>query len=133
MKKIFDLEEEHIEIINKVKSEHPEIKTEVAALKYIILRYKDNEDIENRIAEKVSDRLLQDTQSLKYASKASEQNTQVLLDGLNTLLYKWNVEYPILTDIQEHPLIQDSKNNLKKKITHAKQKKDSRNARKQIM
>ena len=66
---------------------------------------------------------------LKWSLQTAEQNSIILLDAVNTLLHNENLNTCITTDFLPNEVITQSKNNLKEKITHFKQKSDDRKAK----
>ena len=138
MKKLFDLEPELIEVIQRVKKEN-NYKSEVAALSYIIRQYEENcsKVISDRDAEKIADVFLgkfNDTyykfmERLRWATQTSEINSIVIKDGVNTILSKNGVQHGVLCDIAMSPVLQESEDYYKQKIEHFRQKKIDRENR----
>lgn len=138
MKKIFNLEPELIEIIQRVKTEK-NLGTEVKALSYIIRKYDDYSSrvISDQDAEKIADVFLEkynDTyykfmERLRWATQTAEVNSIIVKDVLNTMLTKAGVQHSVLCDIAMSPVIADSEAYYKKKIEHFRQKKVDRKNR----
>lgn len=66
---------------------------------------------------------------MKWALQTAEQNTIVLLDVANTLLFKEDKMSCITTDFATNSVIAESREHLKEKIAHFKQKSDDRKAK----
>lgn len=137
--KHYDIDEDVLHIIQKVKEEQG-LKTEVAALSYIVRKHEDvkEDTISQKQMEELADIFLQKYSEqyykffdrLRWATQTAEMNSIIMKDVLNTLLIRDRIEYCMLTDIETSPVIQTSMEYQKNKIEHFKQKKDDRNARK---
>lgn len=128
MRKLFDLSDTEIELLNKVKQER-DLGSEVAALRYILRRYQEQQDQMTLIREAIS---VYETEMkgfhdrIKWASTVSERNTTMLLDVANTIMFQQGIEDCIPVDDIESPVLARSREILKKKLAHFKQQKDNR-------
>ena len=128
MKKIFDLSEEEVALLDKVKEEKKLI-SQVSALRYILKSYEEKEDKRKLIEEAIS---VYETEMkgfherLKWSTTMSERNTIMLLDAVNTILFSQGVDNCIPIEDIEHPVLARSREILKKKLAHFKQQKDDR-------
>lgn len=120
MKKIFDLSEEEVALLDKVKEEKKLI-SQVAALRYILKSYEEKEDKRKLIEEAIS---VYETEMkgfherLKWSTTMSERNTIMLLDAVNTILFSQGVDNCIPIEDIEHPVLARSREILKKKLAH---------------
>ena len=62
---------------------------------------------------------------LKSSVRKTEQNSQVILEAINMILFNTGIELCIETEKVKSPVIEQAKENYKKKIVHFKQKKDN--------
>lgn len=128
MKKIFDLSEKEIALLDKVKEEK-ELISQVAALRHILKSYEEKEDKRKLIEEAIS---VYETEvkgfhdRLKWSTTMAERNTIMILDVLNTMLFHEGIENCILVEDIENPVVARSREIMKKKLAHFKQQKDNR-------
>lgn len=66
---------------------------------------------------------------MKWATQTAEQNSIVLLDAINTILWLLNAKDNIAVEHASHPVISQSKKLLKKKLAYFKQKSDERKSK----
>ena len=104
--KPFRLEEEDEKIIQKVQEEQG-LKSEAAALRYILRQYSKNEKTVNGISMEVFRKM--------------EEMQELTLDILNTILIDSEEESEVLIKLKDHR---------KKKLANLKQKKDYKNKKK---
>lgn len=128
MKKIFDLSEKEIALLDKVKEEK-ELISQVAALRHILKSYEEKEDKRKLIEEAIS---VYETEvkgfhdRVKWSTTMAERNTIMILDVLNTMLFHEGIENCILVEDIENPVVARSREIMKKKLAHFKQQKDNR-------
>ncbi|NCE98097.1 hypothetical protein [Emergencia sp. 1XD21-10] len=128
--KHYVLSEKSLKIIRQVMEEM-QIKTENAAVEFLINQYSRREEQEERIAQRVLRELAGPLAAAAAASRAADQNTQIILDALNTILMEYGYPYNYPVDSSCSPVIHQSREALQKKIARAKQiKDDGRNRRK---
>lgn len=137
-KKHFNLDQETIQIIQRVKEEQG-FKSEVKALTYIVKKYEeqkkmslsdaDVEIIADAVVSKYNDTYYKFLERLRWATQTAEQNSIVTKDVLNTFLIKQGIEHCVLSDVTPSPVITTSMDYQKNKIEHFKQKKDDRKNR----
>ena len=110
--KPFRLEEEDEKIIQKVQEEQG-LKSEAAALRYILRQYSKNEKTVNGISMEVFRKM--------------EEMQELTLDILNTILIdsRFDVCYPVSEE--ESEVLIKLKDHRKKKLANLKQKKDYKN------
>ena len=114
MKKIFELKEQQIKIIQQVMNEKPECNTEAAALRYIIESY----DYEKSEAERIT--------KIVLTSMETEKNSHILIDVINTILFKMNINHLVSPGAIEHDVITESKKIHEKSLRKKKQYKDNK-------
>ena len=66
---------------------------------------------------------------IRWGVQTAEQNTIMMMDVLNTLLWLFNAKNCYRVGEITHPVIKESKDELKKKIAHFKQKSDERKSK----
>lgn len=129
VKRTYNMEQEKLDLIDRVKEEQG-FKTATAALHYIMDKYVELSDeekmLENAI-QRYEEKCVGLHERLRWATRVAEQNSIVTLDILNTMLIRQDVSECIPVDIVESPVITTSREVMKKKIAHFKQKKDHRN------
>ena len=82
--------------------------------------------MEERFAQVLYERYSEILESTRAASRQTEQNTQVLLDAMNTILIErgYTTYYP--ADREPSPVIEESQHQWKRKLEREKQLKDDR-------
>lgn len=125
MKKTYDLPEGSIEIIHEVMKAKG-FKTEIDTIIYLIEKSRD----ENVLINKMKEEFKNDIVRFRLGLRTAEQNSIVIKDILNSLLYFYDIDslLPASGDTL-HKVIQEAEINLKKLIEQKKQEKDDRNSR----
>lgn len=130
IRKNFKLSENSVTSLTEIM-EKEGLKTETAAIEFLIAQYSRREEQEERIAQRVLRELAGPLAAAAAASRAADQNTQIILDALNTILMEYGYPYNYPVDSSCSPVIHQSREALQKKIARAKQiKDDGRNRRK---
>lgn len=115
-KVIFELSEEELQVLQTIKEDVPEVKSRVDAVRFLIKKYEieviDAKQTLLRQQEEMLDLLKQMKRTINY----TEQNTEISIDALNTLLMANGQDKGMLTDVYMHPLIKMSKENISEKI-----------------
>ena len=129
MKKLFDLDEAQVKVLHQVMEQNPDINTEVAALRFILDDYNMYKLQSTEIAQGVEE-LLSSTINKKYdrmmkSIQVTDYNCKILLDAINTILFRLNIDHAVLTDAVESDVIIESKNMLQKNLRKNKQRKDN--------
>ncbi len=130
MRKQFDLSDEAISVIRSVQEQHG-FKSERLAVEYI-LRNFDTREADEKIADAVVKKLDTDyiqRDRLKWSTQTAEQNSIILLDCLNTLLFSMNIQDIVPVDSAPSPVIRNSKTRIKERIAWFKQQSDERKAK----
>ena len=68
-------------------------------------------------------------QRIRWGVQTAEQNTILLLDAINSLLWLFNAKECFRTEQFMHPVIQESQDALKEKIAYFKQQSDDRKSK----
>ena len=118
--KHFRFYDEEIEIINSVMRDE-KIKSESAALRFIIQSYNKDQNAMNHRSSK------ENAIQLKIL-REQEDKLDILLDAVNTILQTGNLQSKncVPLDVLEASLITESKEYKKNRLTELKQKKDSK-------
>ena len=130
MRKQFDLSDEALSVIRSVHEQHG-FKSERLAVEYI-LRNFDTREADEKIADAVVKKLDTDyiqRDRLKWSTQTAEQNSIILLDCLNTLLFSMNIQDIVPVDSAPSPVIRNSKTRIKERIAWFKQQSDERKAK----
>ncbi len=125
MRKHYNLDEKHIKILQDVKNKK-DFKHESDALRYVI----DEFDKGNIVAEVIDNLIKTDYNKyltrLRLATNYTEKNVQLILDGLNTLLFKAGIDDKgSLYYDEPHPTLKNSENRRSQLIAWQKQKIDN--------
>lgn len=115
-KKIFDLSEKDLAVLQVIKETVPEVKSRVDAVRFLIKKYEievlDAQETIIKQQEEILDLLKQMKRTLGY----TEQNSEVLVDAANTLLMENCKDACYLKDVVTHPAIKLSEKNIREKI-----------------
>lgn len=128
IRKTFTITEENYEILKRLEKENA-FSSESQTINFLLKR--ENEDSINKIADAVLEKLEKNyiqKERLKWATQTAEQNSIILLDVMNTILHKENIEDCISVGFAEHEVITQSRAILKERIAYLKQKSDERKA-----
>ena len=121
------LTEEADELLQKYKSENG-IKTDSAAITHLLMASENNKRIAIAVREELETNYMSKDR-LKWGVQTAEQNSIVMLDAINTMLHMFKAEACISTELAPHPVVEQSRNKLKEKIAHFKQKSDERKSK----
>lgn len=127
-RKIFNLRDDECDFLQNLMKEKG-FKSEVAALHFIFDEYKqlaDQEVLIERAIKKHEEDNIGLHERLRWSTRTAEQNSIIMVDILNTLLFHEGITECILTDVVESPVIGTSRKQMKDKIAHFKQQKDNR-------
>lgn len=121
--------------IQKVRAEY-NLPTDKAALSHIIADYERMRNKRRYVRDEVKavlEEKLEEFQPvidrIKWASSEAERNTIMILDGLNAQYIYEDMRSEYLFEEIEAPVFRKSKDRIKEKISHFKQKKDERIAK----
>lgn len=128
VKRTYNMQQEKLDLIDRVKEEQG-FKTATAALHYIMDKYEELSDEEKMIEGAIRQyekKCVGLHERLRWATRVAEQNSIVILDVLNTILIRQDINECVPVDIVESPVISASREIMMGKIAHFKQKKDHR-------
>ena len=130
-KKLMDLPEQTIDIIHEVMKETG-FKYEVDAVVYMIHEYKNREAVADTVVQKLDKHFTR----LRLGLRTAEQNSIIMKDITNTLLFKLlPSKNEMLMPAEgrfKHTVLVEAEDNLSEKITKAKQEKDNLKAQRGI-
>lgn len=126
----FYLSDEDFNILEKYALENG-FSSNTNALAYLIRHSQDKQEEKVAIAvrEELEKNYMQ-KERLRWSTQTAEQNSIVILDAINTLLFQLNAETLIPADTIPHQIVKQSKALIKDRIAHFKQKSDERKRRK---
>lgn len=130
-KKTIYLAEENEKTMQEIKRKYG-LSSESDAINYLLA--KEREDQAGKIAEAVRKELEENylqKDRIKWATQTAEQNSIIILDAINTLLYKEKLRTCISADLAPSPVVTQSKERIKEKIHYFKEKSDERKSKKQ--
>lgn len=130
-KKLMDLPEQTIDIIHEVMKETG-FKYEVDAVVYMIHEYKNREAVADTVVQKLDKHFTR----LRLGVRTAEQNSIIMKDITNTLLFKLLPSKDEMLMPAEgrfkHTVLVEAEDNLSEKIAKAKQEKDNMKAQRGI-
>ncbi len=129
--KLFYIEESNLSIIKSLQ-EDLGLSSESQVINYLLKRAVEQPAMEQRIAVAVRKELEENYLSkerIRWGVQTAEQNSMVILDVLNTLLHKEKLSTCIDVDFAPSPVVEQSKERIKKRIHYFKQKSDERKSK----
>ena len=130
-KKLIDLPEQTIDIIHEVMKETG-FKYEVDAVIFMINEYKNREAVADAVVQKLDKHFTR----LRLGVRTAEQNSIIMKDITNTLLFKLLPSKDEMLMPAEgrfkHTVLVEAEDNLSEKIAKAKQEKDNMKAQRGI-
>ena len=133
--KLFYIEESNLSIIKSLQ-EDLGLSSESQVINYLLKQAVEQPAMEQRIAVAVRKELEENYLSkerIRWGVQTAEQNSMVILDVLNTLLHKEKLSTCIDVDFAPSPVVEQSKERIKKRIHYFKQKSDERKSKGQLM
>lgn len=128
IKKHISLSEEDIKLLNQYKEQHG-FHTDSQVFSCLLKEAQnDKKQLAVLIREELEKSYIQKDR-IKWATQTAEQNSIILMDVANTLLWLLNVKENLSVENAPHPVITQSRHALKKKIAYFKQKSDERKAK----
>ena len=122
--KIFRLSDEMIFKIKQIKEELS-LSSDTAVIEYLVNNFHIN-DFADQIIDRLFERDKSYRERLRWATRTAEINSQMLLDAMNTILVSKKFEYCCFPEAYMSPVLEQSKENIDRKIEHYKQEKDNR-------
>ena len=129
--KLFYIEESNLSIIKSLQ-EDLGLSSESQVINYLLKQAVEQPAMEQRIAVAVRKELEENYLSkerIRWGVQTTEQNSMVILDVLNTLLHKEKLSTCIDVDFAPSPVVEQSKERIKKRIHYFKQKSDERKSK----
>ena len=128
MRKCITVTEEDVKLLQQYKQKLG-IRTDSGVISYLLREtYEKEKQLAVLIREELEQNYIQ-KERIKWATQTAEQNSIVLLDAMNTLLWMLNAKENISVEHAAHPVVKQSKDAIKEKIAYFKQKSDDRKAK----
>lgn len=116
------------ERFSEIKKKHS-LKSDGQTVSYLIQKYdEDKEELAMAIRKELEENYLP-KERIRWGVQTAEQNSVMILDALNTLLWMMNAKKCYRADEIIHPVIKESQEELKRKIAYFKQKSDERKSK----
>ena len=114
-------------MIFKIKQikEELSLSSDTAVIEYLVNNFHIN-DFADQIIDRLFERDKSYRERLRWATRTAEINSQMLLDAMNTILVSKKFEYCCFPEAYMSPVLEQSKENIDRKIEHYKQEKDNR-------
>ena len=116
-RKTYQITDQNIALIEAVKKEHPELKSDSAAMRFILTEYEREQKRNTTEAEIKLIRIIQ---------KEMEDKVNRLYDAVNTILIKNKEEVCFPASYTESPVYKKSREYQKEMLAASKQRKDYR-------
>ena len=129
--KLFYLEESNLIILKKLQEEL-KLSSGSQVINYLLKQAAEQPAMEEKIAIAVRKELEENYLSkerIRCGVQTAEQNAMIILDVLNTLLHKEKLSTCIDIDFAPSPVIEQSKERIKRRIHYFKQKSDERKSK----
>lgn len=124
VRKNYNFRKETVEKIHLVMEERN--MNETSALEFIVDEYFNRSNYIDEAIDRLFERDKKYRERLRWATRTAEINSQMLLDAVNTILVSKSYEYCCFPEAYMSPVLQQSKENIERKIEHFKQEKDNR-------
>lgn len=124
-RKHYNISDKSLEILHQIMEER-HIKTETAALEYVLLQAARQQSVEERIAQIFRETFGETMASSRAAARAAEKNTQLILDGVNAMLIERGYRQFYSAETEPAQIILESEKEWKRKLEREKQVKDNR-------
>ena len=126
--KCIHLSEEDVTLLNSIKKKYG-FKSDGQTVSYLIHKHEQGFEELAVAARKELEENYLPKERIRWGVQTAEQNTIMMMDVLNTLLWLLNAKNCYRVGEITHPVIKESKDELKKKIAHFKQKSDERKSK----
>ena len=124
-RKHYSLSEKSLEILHQIMEER-HIKTETAALEYVLLQHERQQKAEERFSQIIRENFNEILEGSRAAARAAEKNTQLLLDAMNALLIERGYRQYYSAEKEPSQILRDAEQEWKRKLEREKQVKDNR-------
>ena len=128
---MFYLEESNLIILKKLQEEL-KLSSGSQVINYLLKQAAEQPAMEEKIAIAVRKELEENYLSkerIRWGVQTAEQNSMIILDVLNTLLHKEKLSTCIDVDFAPSPVVEQSKERIKRRIHYFKQKSDERKSK----
>lgn len=128
IKKGIYLSEEDIALLQSIKKEN-NFKSDGQTVSFLLQKYA-NES--NELAVSVREELEKNylpKDRIRWGVKTAEENSILILDALNSLLWSLKINSSYRFEEIPHPILKESQDEIKRKIAYFKQKSDERKAK----
>ena len=123
------LAEEDIKLLTEIKGRYG-LKSDGQAVAFLLHKHEtENKELAVAVRKELEENYLP-KERIRWGVQTAEQNTIVMVDALNTLLWMLKAKECYRADEIIHPVIKESQEELKRKIAYFKQKSDERKSRK---
>ncbi len=126
MRKGIYLSEEDV-VLLKEKKQELGLKSDSAVVSYL-LHQPESEKIAVAVREELEKHYLP-KERIRWGVRTAEENSTILLDAVNTLLTMLKAEVCIPADKAPHPVVEQSRQQIKERIAYFKQKSDERKSK----
>lgn len=119
------LSEEDLTVLKSLREKNG-LKSDSQTISWLIRKTEqDWRELAEAVREELEKHYIQKDQ-IKYATRIAEQNSRVLLDAINSLLFLLNVKPDDYVPANKvaHSIVKKSRDEIKKELVHAKQKSD---------
>ncbi len=116
-RKTYQITDQNIALIEAVKKEHPELKSDSAAMRFILTEYERERKRNTTEAE---------MRLIRIVQKEMEDKVNRLYDAVNTILIKNKEEVCFPASYMESPVYKKSREYQKEMLAALKQRKDYR-------
>ena len=126
--KCISLADEDMIQLKKIREQYG-LKSDSQVISFLLQKTKmENKEIAETVRSELEEHYLP-KERIRWGVQTAEQNSIILLDAMNTLLWMLDGKDCIMADDLPHPVIKQSKEKLKEKIAYFKQKSDERKSK----
>ncbi len=125
MRKNYILKESSLQILQGVMEKRG-LKSETAALEFILADYARRDSLASEIGDVLTERFLPVIKSIKATSALGANNSEVLMDCINTMLQERGSARCYTIDSEPSPVMLDADEARKQRAAKRKQKQDNR-------
>lgn len=123
-RKHYNMSDKSLEILHQIM-EKRHIRTETAAIEYVLLQCELQQETEERFSQIIRESFGGILEGSRAAARAAEKNTQMILDGMNVLLIERGYRKYYSADKEPSQILRDAEKEWKRKLEKEKQVKDS--------
>lgn len=123
-RKHYNMSDKSLEILHQIMGER-HIKTETAALEYVLLQHERQQAAEERFAQIIRESFGELLEGSRAAARSAEKNTQMILDGVNAMLIERGYRQYYSAEMEPTQILREAEKAWKRKLEREKQVKDS--------